>query len=230
MIRSRHTFFMRYKCTYTKQCLYDSTKSGILGVVSILVCMSDQKSINHALSIAARTNPDTRILDILIQAGASELGRALVIGSELGHYHIVRLLLDHGTDVNSENGESARLAAAAGHLNIVKLLIERGGNLHLNLCGPGGTGGGVLEFATFGDQVETVKFLVAYGSDVNHLYAMALWLAVSHKNLSIIRVLLAAGADPNLKDTTRNQKSALDTALEIDDHLIIRLLQAYSGS
>ncbi|KAH9955976.1 ankyrin repeat-containing domain protein [Lactifluus volemus] len=51
-----------------------------------------------------------------------------------GHLEVVRLLLDHGADVNAtkqDHRRSLHLASSSGYPEIVKLLLERGADIHV---------------------------------------------------------------------------------------------------
>jgi ankyrin repeat protein len=57
---------------------------------------------------------------------------ALHLAAGEGHLEIVKLLLEHGADVNAKTAyETAlHLAAGEGHLEIVKLLLEHGADVN----------------------------------------------------------------------------------------------------
>jgi ankyrin repeat protein len=67
----------------------------------------------------------TPLLLLFLQRGVAPLHLA----SRHGHAHLVRLLLDHGADINlpSKGGVSAlHLASRCGHSAIVELLLDKG--------------------------------------------------------------------------------------------------------
>jgi len=58
---------------------------------------------------------------------------ALIVTSTVGHTEVVKILLEKGADVNSENkyGDTALMgAAAAGQTKIVKALLQKGANVN----------------------------------------------------------------------------------------------------
>lgn len=50
--------------------------------------------------------------------------------SDGGHDVIVRLLLEHGADVNAQYGRALRAASDGGHDIVVRLLLEHGADMH----------------------------------------------------------------------------------------------------
>jgi ankyrin repeat protein len=61
----------------------------------------------------------------------SEFYTALMIASYHGHADIVRILLEHGANVNAEddyNATAITRAAESGYLEIVRLLVAHGAN------------------------------------------------------------------------------------------------------
>jgi ankyrin repeat protein len=131
------------------------------------------------------------------------------------HPEIVRLLLDHGADVNggdpSERGPAILIEAAqAGDSKIVKLLLEHGANPNAR----GGTFGGSkgvfhqtpLLVAISGgfignERFEVVKMLLKSGADPNaEVNGMTpLRNAVLAREERVLELLLEKGADPNKK-------------------------------
>ena len=69
---------------------------------------------------------------LYIQRGVAPLHLA----SRHGHAHLIRLLLDHGADVNlpSRGGVCGlHLSARCGHANAVELLLDKGTNIYYQL-------------------------------------------------------------------------------------------------
>ena len=97
--------------------------------------------------------------------------------TENGHHEMIRLLLDHGADVNAAlkepgmpgNGRTA-LMRAAGHglLNIVRLLIRYGANVGATQYDAGNCSGySALTYAVQEDHRQVVCLLLAKGADAN---------------------------------------------------------------
>ncbi|KAJ6035948.1 hypothetical protein N7540_000227 [Penicillium herquei] len=105
---------------------------------------------------------------------------------------IVKLLLEHGADVNAQGGwygTPLQAAAFGGYLEIVKLLLEHGAEVNAQV----GQYGTALQAATSGGYPEVVKLLLEHGADVNikgGQYGSALLAAVSRGRMGIVQVLL----------------------------------------
>ncbi|KAJ7658332.1 ankyrin repeat-containing domain protein, partial [Mycena polygramma] len=76
---------------------------------------------------------------------------------------IVRILLDHGADVNTAGGEYGSAlhgAAAVDHMDIVRILLEHGADVNMT----GGRYGSALRVATIRGSKEIVKLLREHGA------------------------------------------------------------------
>ncbi|KAL2817567.1 hypothetical protein BJX63DRAFT_102185 [Aspergillus granulosus] len=142
-----------------------------------------------------------KVAELLLAAGADP-GVALSFPFCGDFDHIVRLLIDHGANVNNcwspgdapwENATALKLASQRGHLNIVRALVDAGADINLN--------GWALESACVSGHLEVVKFLLDRGADVNvptDDYGSPLLAAAVNWWPEIIRLLLEQGADPNV--------------------------------
>jgi len=90
-------------------------------------------------------------------------GTPLQAASYKGHADIVRVLLEHGADVNGDRVRNPPLASACagGHVEIVRLLLEHGASVK------GPSGRQVLQAACNTKNVEAVRLLLQYNIDVN---------------------------------------------------------------
>lgn len=98
------------------------------------------------------------------------------------------------------------------------------------------SGGTALMNAASGGQVKIVKLLLEYGADVNaiHLekgYTPLIWcVAALHSEkvyLTVVKALLAAGADPTIAG--RDGRTALDLARTRGSDELVRVLEVASG-
>jgi ankyrin repeat domain-containing protein 17 len=158
---------------------------------------------------------------------------ALLGAASLGHAEVVDLLLAHGADVSAVDSRTERsvmdYALAGVHAPVVRRLLAAGARArfeHLNFSIDGGaaareivrllTEHGVdinsidswgrtpLMWAAEYAEVETVRFMMDLGADVNRVsepnsngwqsYHTALGLARSAKRKDVVALLLAAGA------------------------------------
>ena len=88
---------------------------------------------------------------------------------EEGHFEVVKLLIEHGVDIESHNefdNTPIITAAHKGHLDIVKLLLEQEG---IDINGKGAKDYSMLHFAVEDFNVEMVEYLLAKGANVNAL-------------------------------------------------------------
>ena len=91
-----------------------------------------------SLPVAAGLGRESDAARLLASASPEDRHRALALASQLGHAHVVRLLLDAGEDPNRYNpkGNHAHAtplhhAALSGHDAVVRLLVERGARLDI---------------------------------------------------------------------------------------------------
>ncbi|EEY23983.1 ankyrin repeat and SOCS box protein [Verticillium alfalfae VaMs.102] len=131
---------------------------------------------------------------------------------------LVDLMLDYGSDPNEKNreGKTALFEAIfAARPDLVTALLDHGANP--NLPGPKH----MLWPASY--QPECLKLLLARGADSKKAPG-SMELAVSINNIESVRLLLAAGVDPNLKKD--GIYTPLCTAIRDNRHDILALLLA----
>ncbi len=143
-----------------------------------------------------------------------------------------RALTEAGADVNAEDAlqDSAYLYAGAEGLDtILDLTLTHGADL-TSVNRYGGTA--LIPAAEHG-SVSTVRRLIDAGVDVNHVNTPG-WTALqeaivygdgSSRYQQVITDLLAAGADPEIRDSDGN--TALDNALARGQSEIAALLRAH---
>jgi Ankyrin repeats (many copies) len=66
------------------------------------------------------------VVEALLDAGADDLGQALVSAALGGHNAVVALLLDHGAEIHHQDDRALHYAAFNGHLDTSTLLLHRG--------------------------------------------------------------------------------------------------------
>ncbi|KAJ7059443.1 hypothetical protein C8F01DRAFT_1295268 [Mycena amicta] len=161
-----------------------------------------------------------------------DYGNALQAASDGGHPDIVRLLLEHGADVNMQGGHDGNALQAAshsGHLDVVRLLLEHGADVNAQ----GGHYGNALrrhyenalQAASAGGHLDVVRLLLEHGADVNTQgggYRNALQATSAGGHLDVVRLLLEHGADVNTQGGDyRNALQAASTGGHLD---VVRLL------
>jgi ankyrin repeat protein len=164
-----------------------------------------------ALYMAAE-NDHVEICRMLLEKGANpnentEVRDSLLIRCVQGNkIEIVKLLLDHGADIEEPNKfspwRSTALARAAGEglVEMVQLLIQRGANV--NHCAEGSTP--PVYGAASSQHLEVVRVLLDAGADPNQPASSSSntkdWTALhtSYDSDEICKLLLERGANPDL--------------------------------
>lgn len=169
---------------------------------------------------------------------SEDLGQTpLEVASKRGRTKIVRLLLDHGADVNSadNNGNTPLMLAAksimashygGSYAEVVELLLEKGANVHAR----DEKGSTALNWAMASDseldRTAIVKLLLDKGADVNAKgYVWTPLISASYKgHTEVVRLLLDRGAD--IKPQDGDGHNALHYAAEQGHKEIEQLLLA----
>jgi ankyrin repeat protein len=157
----------------------------------------------------------------ILAAGAKPTARTLCTACARGAHALALLVLDAGVDVNALDGASIPLVQAAwnGDVGLVRALIGRGADL-------GRHGGEALSHAANAGRVEMVTTLLALGvpADRPNDYGWTpLMTAAWQDQVEIASLLLAAGANPDHRDT--RGKSVLDWAKESPKRRVVPLLE-----
>lgn len=188
-----------------------------------------------ALMVAAREG-DTGRMRRLIGQGAdvnranNNGGTPIMYAALSGDPDAVDLLLRHGANVNAVavNGWTALMVAAAkGYVDVVELLLARGASpdqADVYSWTP-------LMRAVNEDRPRIVRALLDKGrADVNRPGEnglTALHLAVLKKDPVVVRLLMAAGADPDITDDTG--RTPVDFAKENNDLSMLDLIRTRAG-
>ncbi|KAI9827412.1 MAG: hypothetical protein M1819_006953 [Sarea resinae] len=121
---------------------------------------------------------------------------ALQVASFAGHENVIRLLLDHGADVNQSgpHGTALQAASSRGNSNMAQLLLNHGADV--NQFGPHGA---ALRIASSRGHEIVVRLLLRHGADVVQTgpCSTALKEASSKGHRNVVRLLLNHDADVN---------------------------------
>ena len=164
---------------------------------------------------------------------------ALQSAASRGHSPMVRFLVEHGADpemYGCSQRNALQLAASGGHAPVVKELLAAGANI--NSRGQMGT---ALHCATTGNQPDTVKLLLEHGANANEITATnegitsprpsPLLRASMDGNLQIVKILLAAGADPNAPSILwGNSEMPLHAAAKIGNIDVLEVLLEHGAN
>ena len=120
-----------------------------------------------------------------------------------GKLDAAQALVSKGTSVDTVDAEKRTplmWAAFNGHTPVVRYLLEKGATLDAK----DENGRTALLYASSGPFAETVELLLEKGAEVNVQGELegftALMTAAAEGQLEVVRLLLAHGADPDLKD------------------------------
>ena len=161
-----------------------------------------------ALMVAAKNGDKERIKTLIGEGadvnGANNNGGTPIMYAVLSHdTETVSMLLKYGAGVNAaaDNGWTAlMIASAKGYSNIARLLLEHGARSDIADV----YSWTPLMRAVYEQRLQIVSLLVAQGSTrVNRIGEnglTALHLAALKGDQAIAKVLLAAGADPAIRD------------------------------
>jgi ankyrin repeat protein len=173
-----------------------------------------RRNSDTALMMAARTgNVDT--VKVLLDRGADVNAKETVRGTTAlmwavaqRHPAVVQLLIDRGADVKAASAPAWQARPVRyGKATDPRPSQGRNQDLVVSEVGPrnarGTDGGGLspLAFAARGNDVESVKVLLAAGADVNQVtnYGWSpLLIATQNRYYQLASYLLDHGADPNL--------------------------------
>jgi ankyrin repeat protein len=137
---------------------------------------------------------------------------------------IVRVLLEHGSDIHARNEDGDRalgLAAKSGHLEVVAALIDSGAEVNAG----GAQGLTPLFPAAAGTRAEMVELLLTRGGDVNARsddHSTPLMAAAAGGDTTVLERLLDEGADVNAADD--NGRTALHLAVGLGRLACVRSL------
>ena len=125
------------------------------------------------------------LLKMSLEKGAnihSNDDRALRIASSNGHLKVVIILVNEGANIHADDDEALIWASRYGYLEVVKFLIESGANIHADKDK-------ALKWSKQEGHLEVVKYLIESGANihVNNDYAMR-WAKENNRN-DIIKYL-----------------------------------------
>ena len=124
----------------------------------------------------------------------------LVVASRQGHLEVARLLLEHGADTETRDGEdwsALELASAWGHAEVVQLLLEHGADV--DSVRKNNTT--ALHVASTNGQLAASRVLLEHGADANAKRVDKVTPLHCASDEGVTRVLLEHGADANAKCT-----------------------------
>lgn len=185
--------------------LFLASKNGLTKVVQYLIetCGADIEQKGHYV------NPEDQ---------HNHYVSPLWIAAVCGNFDAVKILIDHGANVNSESDSGSTPLRSACHLcrkddgleveekyfKIIRLLVENGADLKR----PNLVGGTCLINSVH--NYDLTKYLISKGADVNassYISMTALHYAIKEGRIDVTKLLISNGADPTLQ--TYNGDDAL---------------------
>ena len=131
-----------------------------------------------------------------VNAWSHSHGTPLRTASNKGHIDVVRVLLDHGANVNTLYKNKTPLISAYdnGHLGMMRLLLEHGADVDAR----DDFGNLLLKRASIDGQAEVVQLLLQHNADVNSRGYLD-WTPLQEASLfgrtKVVQILLDHGAD-----------------------------------
>lgn len=192
--------------------------SGDLNTVCILLSHINQENIQDReqsfdpLVIACKYGYENIVMELLKRKVdvniCSSRETPLTAASSEGHLQIVKTLLNTGANVNLNNGDRTPLSAACerGHLNIVEELILEGADVDLNKRSKA-----LQELAQGNTNLEAVtkyKMMARAHHCIHEPYKTPLTAACEMGHVSIVELLINAGANVNLNDGDKTPLTA----------------------
>ena len=203
-------------------CLYDNTEV-VAKIIEALddKCSEINKSTTPSRNPAMESPEMKKLLKSLVFAGQNvrkiEMRKhtALVIASEEGHLSILQLLVNHGADINQNDGSTAlRSACMRGHLECVEYLLENFADP--SLVNKDTTSTPLIVAVMIGSE-DIVAVLLKHGNNGLNTAVTgcegltALHVAASRRNPVIFGMLLQHGA--NIHAISKRGWTALDHAV-----------------
>lgn len=176
-------------------------------------------------------HPATPTRPALSAEAQAQLDQELIVAAKANNAPLVSHLIARGGNVNAKDAiqDSAFLyAGAEGFNEVLRLTLAAGADV----ASTNRYGGTALIPASEHGHVETVQILIDAGLPVNHVNNLG-WTAMQEAILlnnggprqqEVVRLLLAAGADPNIRDP--QGRTALENAERLGLGEIAALIRA----
>ncbi|KAI5270996.1 hypothetical protein E4T47_05701 [Aureobasidium subglaciale] len=164
---------------------------------------ADVNDIDDGVLLEVAAKGDVEILKLLVGRFSTSMMKKVCSS---GRTNSVRLLLEHGIDVEStEQDHGGLLHDACIHDNeeLVKLLLDQRADVNAR----GGLFGTALQAAADYPSTSMVELLLEFGADLNILggeHGSALSAASMYGSLEMVRILLEYGANVNIPGLHHN--------------------------
>ena len=203
------------------------------GRVAFLLLLASCTTTRYRMVEAARAG-NIRDLDALLEQGASpdtwgiDHQTPLMAASQAGRTDAARFLLAHGADVNATDWEEDTAliqAARNGHIEVVAVLLAHGADVDARRATAASLDGS--GFTVFSEPTRGFNVSGSNGDGPGRTRSpddgeTALMAAARNGHVETVRVLLDAGADPNLRNAWGD--SALGLARRAGQAEVARVL------
>jgi len=221
-------------------------KNFLLSALTVGVLGGCSASDDDALFEAIRAKDTARVENILAKGNvtldppqqAYQVNKPLAYAAAYGNLAIVKSILARGADINGRvaYGDVPLIKAAEHHnRDIIVFLVEQGADVN----SPNAFG--ISPFIGFcsAESVELVELGLKYGGKVNESYvnhtephrgeknSTALQAAVADGRADVVKILLAHGGDPSIKDASGN--TCLDLARKAGHQEIVQMLKGLAS-
>jgi len=123
------------------------------------------------------------ITDMLIMSNVNAreiMNELLMKASKNNCYEIVKYLVEHGVDINTDGGMVLPYAVKNRNIDMVKYLVEHGADINAH-------DGIALRWAIVKNEPNIVEYLIKHGSDVSALHDHTLQQAKDNGCLDVIK-------------------------------------------
>ena len=182
-------------------------KACVLAMIAVAALAQSPESSAEKFYSAIRDNNLNQLKALLDEKANANVAddhdiTPLMYAAEIGSLEAMRLLLDHGADVNAQNGfGSTALMWSVSDAAKVRLLLDHGAEVNTTAR----TGRTALIIAAFTNpSAEVVRLLLAKGAKVDVMdkrHVTPLNGATFGNDTATVRLLLEAGADMDTPDT-----------------------------
>jgi ankyrin repeat protein len=142
---------------------------------------------------------------------------------------LLKTLLNDGANIGSNGNKLLEIAYDKNNVDLLKILLDNGMDPNAELFIANSTG---LYHACHSNKIEIVKLLLRYkNTDINkadEFDVTPLRIACVYAKSTIVKLLMDAGADPNIQDIQRG-KTALIRAIEYKNKDCFDILLSYSN-